>query len=384
MRIAQVSPLFEAVPPPMYGGTERVVANLTEELVAQGHDVTLFATADSRTSARLVGCAPGSLRLAGVPDPVAHHVAMLESVRREASGFDVVHFHLDYLHLPMAETLPAATVTTQHGRLDLPDLVPVFEAYRHAPMVSISNDQRTPVPWLNWVGTVHHGLPTDAFHFTERAEGSYLAFVGRITPEKGVEEAIEIAYRAGVPIRIAAKIEPRPHSLALDRAYIDEIREHFDSPLVQYVGEVGDAEKEELLGNALALVFPIKWDEPFGLAMIEAMASGTPVIAYRRGSVPEVVADGETGFVVTDTDEAASAVRRASRLDRRHIRKVFERRFSAERMARDYLAIYDRLIAARQAPSGLAAVSIPGVATPPMVAGDPLAGDPLAGTEIGP
>jgi glycosyltransferase involved in cell wall biosynthesis len=266
----------------------------------------------------------------------------------------------------------------------LPDLVPVFEAYRHAPMVSISNDQRSPVPWLNWVGTVHHGLPTEIFRFTERPDATYLAFVGRITPEKGVEDAIEIAYRAGVPIRIAAKIEPRPHSLALDRAYIDEIREHFGSPLVQYVGELGDAEKQDLLGNALALVFPIKWEEPFGLAMIEAMATGTPVIAYRRGSVPEVVSDGETGFVVTDSEEAADAAHRATRLDRRHIRRVFEKRFSAERMARDYLAIYERLIESRQAQPRLAAVSVADGATTPIVTGDPQARDPLAGAEIGP
>lgn len=374
MRIAQVSPLFEAVPPQMYGGTERVVANLTEELVRQGHDVTLFATADSQTSARLVGCAPGSLRLAGVLDPTAHHVAMLERVRREAAAFDVVHFHLDYLHLPIAESLPAASVTTQHGRLDLTDLEPVFRAYRRAPMVSISNDQRTPVPWLNWVGTVHHGLPTDVFRFAERPDGDYLVFVGRITPEKGVEEAIEIAYRAGVPLRIAAKIEPRPHSLALDRAYIDEIKEHFGSPLVQYVGEVGDAEKQELLGNALALVFPIQWNEPFGLAMIEAMAHGTPVIAFRRGSVPEVVDDGETGFVVTDTEEAVSAVPRAARLDRRRIRAVFEKRFSAERMARDYLAIYEQLIEGRRTPAGVAAVPIVGTVSAPIAAAEPVTG----------
>jgi glycosyltransferase involved in cell wall biosynthesis len=338
MKIAQIAPLAESVPPKLYGGTERVVSYLTEELVRQGHDVTLFASGDSKTSAKLIRCSDIALRLNPVvKDPLPYHLVMLEEVRRRADEFDVLHFHIDMLHFPIVQDVVDRTVTTLHGRLDLPDLKPLFAAFPDIPIVSISRDQRRPLTrQVNWVGNVYHGLPTTLLPFRRESTGDYLAFLGRISPEKRPDRAIEIAARAGLPLKIAAKID------RVDRAYWDEVV----APLVakhanvEFVGEINDHQKAEFLGNARALLFPIDWREPFGLVSIEAMACGTPVIAFRAGSVPEVVDDGITGFVVRNVDEAVAAVKRLSELDRRKVRSVFERRFTAERMACDYLAIY--------------------------------------------
>jgi glycosyltransferase involved in cell wall biosynthesis len=338
MRIAQVAPLIEAVPPQFYGGTERVVSYLTEELVRMGHEVTLFASGDSRTAARLVAGVPKALRLAGIHAAEPYHLLLADQVLERAPEFDVVHFHLDYLHLPLARRASVAAVTTMHGRLDLPEVEAVFRRFDDAPIVSISDAQREPLPVANWVATVHHGLPRDLHGFRPRP-GDYLAFLGRISPEKGIDAAVEIARRAGVRLRIAAKVD------RADREYFEgRIAKLLAQPEVEYVGEIGDADKGEFLGNAIGLLFPVDWPEPFGLVMIEAMACGTPVIAFRRGSVPEVIDDGVTGFVVDDVPSAVGAVRRLGSIDRRHCRDEFERRFSAERMARDYLAVYARLI----------------------------------------
>jgi glycosyltransferase involved in cell wall biosynthesis len=341
VRIAQVSPLFESVPPKYYGGTERVVSFLTEELVRQGHDVTLYASGDSVTKARLIAPCRRSLRLDKTCiDQLAHHVLMLEWIARNAEAYDVIHFHIDYLHFPVSRRLRTPHVTTLHGRLDLPDLVPLYREFADTPLVSISNAQRAPLPWVNWQATVYHGLPEDLYRFHERP-GGYLAFVGRISPEKRVDRAIEIARRIGMPLKIAAKVD------SVDREYFaDRIEPQLGGPFAEYVGEIGDGEKSDFLGNAYALLFPIDWPEPFGLVMIEALACGTPVIAYRRGSVPEVLDDGVTGFVVADLDDAAAAAERVGSLDRRRCRQVFEQRFTARRMACDYLALYERLRAA--------------------------------------
>lgn len=339
MRIAQVAPLTESVPPRQYGGTERVVSWLTEELVRLGHDVALFASGDSVTSAELVSCWPQGLRrdpeaTCGIP----HHLVMLDKVRRRAGDFDVMHFHIDYLHFPLFRGCAASTVTTLHGRLDLPFLVPAFSEFREMPLVSISDDQRTPVPWANWIRTVHHGLPRDLLPYKESPSLDYLAFLGRISPEKRVDRAIEIAARAGMKLRIAAKVDKA------DEAYFkSEVEPLLAQPHVEFVGEIGDAAKPDFLGNAIGLLFPIDWPEPFGLVMIEAMATGTPVVAYRRGSVPEVVDNGVTGFVVEHEDEAVVAVKRLRMLNRRMVRARFEERFSVERMALDYLDIYCEL-----------------------------------------
>lgn len=343
MRIAQISPLAESVPPKFYGGTERIVSYLTEELVRLGHDVTLFASGDSRTSARLVPICGHALRLSPqVQDPIPYHMIMLDEVRRRAREFDVLHFHIDLLHVPLFHDFRDRTVTTLHGRQDLPDLVPFYRHFAGTPLVSISHDQRKPLPSVNWVGTVHHGLPLDLLPFSAAPEGDYLAFLGRISPEKGPERAIEIARRAGMPIRIAAKIDK------VDLAYYEQrIKPLLDDPLVEYLGEVNEARKAELLANASALLFPIDWPEPFGLVMIEAMACGTPVIAFRSGSVPEVLDHGVTGFIVDGVDEAVAALERLDRLDRSLIRRRFEERFSAERMARDYVGIYEALLERR-------------------------------------
>jgi glycosyltransferase involved in cell wall biosynthesis len=335
MKIAQVAPLAESVPPKCYGGTERVVSWITEELVRQGHDVTLFAAGGSVTSANLVPCSPQGLRLAKALDPTAHHVVMLNEVRSRAAEFDIIHFHLDYLHFPLFCDKPSRTLTTLHGRLDLPDLPVVFRAFPQMPMVSISNDQRRPLPWLNWAGTIYHGLPRNLLPYCERPSWDYLAFVGRICPEKRVDRAIAIAKRVGMKLKIAAKIDP------VDRKYFEsEIKHLLDDPLIEFIGEIGDEDKAEFLGNAYAVLFPIDWPEPFGLVMIEAMSCGTPVIAYRRGSVPEVVEHGLTGLVVENEDEAVIAVRRARMLNRLHVRQRFEERFSIERMVSDYCALY--------------------------------------------
>jgi glycosyltransferase involved in cell wall biosynthesis len=343
VRIAQVSPLYESVPPKLYGGTERVVFYLTEELVRQGHDVTLFASGDSRTSAALVPCCARALRLdRGAGDPVARHLLMVERVAREAHRFDVVHFHVDYLHFPVSRRLGVRQVTTLHGRLDLPDQAGVYREFRDMPLISISAAQRRSLRGVNWCGTVHHGLPLDRYTFHPGA-GEYLAFLGRISPEKRVDRAIEIARRVGMPLRIAAKID------RTDREYFEcRIRPLFEEPFVEYLGEIGETEKNEFLGRAAALLFPIDWNEPFGLAMIEAMACGTPVVAWRGGSVQEVVTDGVTGYVVESLRDAVQATRRAAALSRRRCRALFERRFSVSRMARDYLRVY-RSLASRPA-----------------------------------
>ena len=343
MRIAQVAPLFESVPPRCYGGTERVVSYLTEELVRQGHDVTLFASADSKTSARLYPGCQKALRLGGnCRDSLASHLVMLEAVSRRAREFDLIHFHTDYWHFPIARRDRVACVTTLHGRLDLPELADLYHEYADMPLVSISNSQRKPIPWANWQGTVYHGLPLDLHRFRPEP-GKYLAFLGRISPEKRVDRAIEIARRVGLPLKIAAKIDK------VDEDYFHrEIERLFADPLIEYVGEVGGADKDEFLGNAFALLFPVDWPEPFGLVMIEAMACGTPVIAWRCGSVPEVIDDGETGFVVNSMDEAVRAVDRVTTLSRLRCRDVFETRFSVSRMTRDYLAIYQRLVKPRK------------------------------------
>lgn len=340
MRIAQVSPLYEAVPPRLYGGTERVVSWLTEELVRQGHEVTLYASGDSVTRARLKAPCARALRLdARCRDPLAHHVLLLEAVMRDAASYDLIHYHVDYLHFPLSQRAGIAHLTTLHGRLDLPDLRPLYRAFREQPLVSISDSQRRPLPWANWIRTVYHGLDPDRYQLHERP-GDYLAFLGRISPEKRVDRAIEIAERAGLPLRIAAKID------AADAEYFAaEIAPLLERSHVEYVGELGESEKIQFLGNARALLFPIDWPEPFGLAMIESMACGTPVIAFRRGSVPEVVDDGATGFVVESVEEATRAVRRVDDLSRHRVRTVFEQRFTAERMARDYVDAYTQIVA---------------------------------------
>jgi glycosyltransferase involved in cell wall biosynthesis len=337
MKIAQIAPLIESVPPRLYGGTERIVSYLTEELVRQGHEVTLFASGDSLTSAELVPCSEQALRLdPRVRDPLPYYMVMLDAVRRRVPEFDVMHFHIDYLHFPLFRDLAPLTLTTQHGRLDLPELSVAYRVFSDFPLASISDHQRRPCLDWNWLSTVHHGLPPELCPFSPDARGGYLAFLGRICPEKRPDHAIEIARRAGVPLKIAAKID------RVDQAYFDEvIRPLLRDPLVEYVGEIGDRDKPAFLGDALGLLFPIDWPEPFGLVMIEAMACGTPVIAYRRGSVPEVLDHGWTGFIVDDIAGALAAVSELDRLDRRLIRTRFEQRFTVARMAKDYVALYD-------------------------------------------
>ncbi len=339
MRIAQVAPLYESVPPKYYGGTERVVSYLTEELTRLGHEVTLFASGDSVTSARLVAACRRSLRLdKHCVDQMAHHLLMLEHVFQRANEFDVVHFHVDYLHFPLSRRQQFPQVTTLHGRLDIADIAPLHREFREMPLVSISDAQRDPLPWANWQATVYHGLPENLYRFRSKSE-NYLAFLGRISPEKRVDRAIEIAKRLGLPLKIAAKVD------LVDKDYFDGVvAPLLRDPLVQFIGEIGEGEKDEFLGNAHALLFPINWPEPFGLVMIEAMACGTPVIAYRHGSVPEVIEEGKTGFVVTDLEDAVQAARRIPELDRKHCRDVFEQRFTAGRMAANYLQVYERLI----------------------------------------
>jgi glycosyltransferase involved in cell wall biosynthesis len=352
MKIAQVAPLAESVPPKFYGGTERVVSYLTEELVSLGYHVTLFASGDSKTSAELVPIMPQALRLdPTVRDWTAPHVLMLQMVSRRAHEFDIIHFHIDHLHLPLFSYRKLPFVTTLHGRLDLPELVPMFRCYPEAPFVSISNAQRRPLPFINWVGTVHHGLPGNILRAHSRPEG-YLAFLGRISPEKGPDRAIRIAQRAGLPLKIAAKVD------AVDRAYFETVVEPMlraHSDLVTFVGEISEAEKSDFLGKAAALLFPVDWPEPFGLVMIEAMACGTPVIAFNRGSVPEVIEDGISGYIVEDEIGAAAAARRLDRLNRDRVRSRFERRFSARRMAEDYVAIYEAIASRRPLPIATAA-----------------------------
>jgi glycosyltransferase involved in cell wall biosynthesis len=335
---------MEAVPPRLYGGTERIVAYLCDELSSLGHDVTLFATGDSRTRAKLEAVWPKALRLDGaVRDYLAPHILMLEKLVRRIDEFDMVHLHVDYMSFPLLRRLDVPSLTTLHGRLDLPELQPLFEVFSDTPVVSISDAQRAPLPQAHYVGTVHHGLP-ERLLLPGFGAGGYLAFLGRISPEKAPDAAIRIAAKAGMKLRIAAKVDK------VDQDYFAErIEPLLAQPHVEFLGEISEGDKSEFLGKAAGLLFPIAWREPFGLVMIEAMASGTPVVAFRDGSVPEVIEEGVTGYVVDSEDQAAAAARRLHSLDRARIRRVFEERFTARRMAEDYLKLYRRLIA-RQRP----------------------------------
>jgi glycosyltransferase involved in cell wall biosynthesis len=337
LKIAQVAPLYESVPPKLYGGTERVVSYLTEALVEHGHDVTLFASGDSQTSARLVSCCAKSLRLNTHQciDQLAHHFVMLEEVLDRADQFDIIHFHVDYMHFPLSKLSGLVHLTTLHGRLDSPDLVPLYRKYKNMPVISISRNQRKPLPWVNWVGNVYHGLPEDLLPLGD-GRGKYLAFLGRISPEKRVDRAIEIAKALNMPLKIAAKID------SSDRPYFErEIKHLLNTPNVEFVGEINERQKGEFLGNAYAYLFPIDWPEPFGLTMIESMACGTPTIAFNCGSVPEVITNGVSGFIVESLDEAVEAVRQAAAVDRGACRAEFINRFSAPKMARQYVKLYE-------------------------------------------
>lgn len=339
MRIAQVAPLYECVPPKLYGGTERIVSYLTEELVRRGHDVTLFASGDSMTQANLVPVCPRALRLNGdCTDQLAHHIRMLEAVVAHQHEFDIMHFHIDYIHFPLTRALGWATLTTLHGRLDINDLVPLYQDFHEMPVSSISNAQRKPLPWLNWQGTIYHGLPDNQYEFSS-APGSYLAFLGRTSPEKGLDQAIAIARRAGMPLKIGAKID------LADREYFeDRLKPLLRGSEIEFLGEIGFPEKNELLGGAAALLFPITWPEPFGIVMIEAMACGTPIIAYPQGSVLEVVEHGTTGLIVPDADAAVDAVNRIGSIDRAICRRRFEQRFTSRQMCSQYLRLYQALV----------------------------------------
>ena len=338
MRIAQVAPLYESVPPQLYGGTERVVSYLTEALVAAGHQVTLFASGDSITDAELVPVCDRALRLdPDCVDRLAYHVLLLEQVAARAREFDVIHYHIDYQHFPLSRRSGVPQVTTLHGRLDIPDLVPIYQAFPEMPVISISRAQRKPLPWLNWLQTIHHGLPID-LHYPSPEPDGYLAFIGRISPEKRVDRAIEIALALGLPLKIAAKVD------RVDEDYFRaDIEPRLGHPLIEYVGEIGEAQKGAFLGNARAVLFPIDWPEPFGLTMIEALACGTPVVAFNHGSVPEVLEHGKTGFIVSALDEAIEAVRHIGAISRADCRTAFERRFTADRMAADYVRAYEHL-----------------------------------------
>lgn len=336
LRIAQVAPLYESVPPKLYGGTERIVSYLTEELAALGHEMTLFASGDSVSSARIIAQCARALWLTDCPDPHSYHFKMVEEVYRRRHEFDVIHFHLDFSHFGAPPLHRFVHATTMHGRLDVPSLAPFDDDFADMPLVSISMQQRSPLPDAHWVANIPHGLPQDLHRLGEG--GDYLAFVGRLSAEKRVDRAIEIAERAGLPLKIAAKIDPT------ERAYFEAVvKPLLGKSHVEFIGEVGEADKGELLRNAQALLFPIDWPEPFGLVMIEAMACGAPVIAYRSGSVPEVIEEGVTGFIVDSIDEAVRAVDRTKYLSRANIRKQFEKRFSARRMANDYLELFTRL-----------------------------------------
>ncbi len=354
MRIAQVAPLFESVPPQYYGGTERVVSYLTEELVRTGHDVTLYASGDSVTSARLRAGCPTALRLQGVSNAVsvAPHLLMIERILADAHQFDLIHFHLDYLPFSHIRGNGLTALSTLHGRQDIPQQFPLYEEFQDMRLISISDSQRLAMPWASWMATVYHGLPEHLYQAHAKS-GDYLAFLGRISPEKRVDRAIEIARRAGKKLRIAAKVDPA------DREYFEQIKGLLDQPHVEFMGEIGESGKKELLGNAAALLFPIDWPEPFGLVMIESMACGTPVIAFDGGSVGEVLDDGVTGFVVDSVEEAVDAVERIPELDRLECRAVFEERFSARRMCHDYVRVYQRLLEEQQSadPLGEAAAA---------------------------
>ena len=346
MKIAQVAPLYESVPPRLYGGTERVVSYLTEALVELGHDVTLYASGDSNTSAQLRSLCKRALRLNGgkLLSPLAHHLNLIETVAQEADEFDIIHFHLDYLPFSQIRRLEIPSVTTLHGRLDIPDLFPLFREFDDMHLLSISNAQRAPMPWASWLGTVHHGIPED-FLQPSFSPGKYLAFLGRISPEKRVDRAIEIAHRAGMPLRVAAKIDDA------DREYFEtEIRHLLTNSNVEFVGEIGEHQKAEFLGSAAALLFPIDWPEPFGLVMIESMACGTPVIAFRGGSVNEIVDEGVTGFIVESVEEAVAAVEQIPSIDRVACRERFVQRFTSQRMCEHYLSTYKRVLCEKKRP----------------------------------
>lgn len=337
MKIAQIAPLAESVPPKLYGGTERIVSYLTEQLVALGHDVTLFASGDSVTAAELVPCADSALRLnPKIRDPLPYQLIELEEVRRRATEFDILHFHIDLLHFPLIRQFAGRTLTTLHNRHDEADYRRLYMAFPEIPLVSISDSQRRGMPPVSWAGTVYNAIPANLLPFHPAPKGDYLAFLGRIAPEKGPAQAIEIARRAGMPLKMAAKID-KPDQVYWGTVIEPLIRK---SPWVEFVGEIGEDAKAEFLGNARALLFPIDWPEPFGLVMIEAMACGTPVIGFSCGSVPEILDHGVSGFIVRNADEAVEAVGRIDTIDRAAARSVFERRFSAERMANDYLALY--------------------------------------------
>lgn len=339
LKIAQIAPLIESVPPRLYGGTERIVSFLTEELVAQGHEVTLFASGGSVTSARLVCCSDLPLRQKGCVDATPCNLLMVDRARRMASQFDILHFHVDHLHFPLFRDIAAHTLTTLHGRQDLPDLERLYAGFPEMPLVSISDAQREAVPHANFVGTVSNGLPLDLLAPTLRPRGDYLAFLGRVSPEKGLANAIAIARAVGLPLKIAAKVD------VPDRAYFHTVIEPLLSPPdVEFVGEIDDRRKCGFLGDARALLFPIEWPEPFGIVMIEAMACGTPVLAFRRGSAPEIVEEGVTGCLVDSVEEAIQRFGRLLTLDRGRVRRSFEARFSAARMAKEYVAIYRRLL----------------------------------------
>jgi len=344
MRIAQIAPLMESVPPRLYGGTERIASYLTEELVRLGHDVTLFASGDSVTAGELIPCVPQALRLdASVRDVIPYYMLMLDRVRQRADEFDILHFHIDQFHFPLFRSIAGRTVTTLHGRQDLPDLRPLYAGFCEMPLVSISKSQRKPLPTANYVANVSHGIPADLLRPVVHPQGGYVAFIGRIAPEKRPDRAIAIARALGVPIKIAAKVD------RVDEAYFRaEIEPLLGSPGVEYIGEINDLQKSRFLGEALALLFPIDWPEPFGLSMIEAMACGTPVLAFRCGSVPEVIDEGVTGLIVDSVDEAIAALPRVMALDRQGVRRQFERRFTATRMAKDYLDVYRSLLSRSQ------------------------------------
>ena len=347
MKIAQVAPLWESVPPKLYGGTERIVSYITEELVRMGHEVTLFASGDSDTAARLEAVCPQALRLnTGIFNRDAPMLMLQERSLGAEGDFDVIHSHLDFLGFPLARRNPCPVVTTLHGRLDLPELQPVFREFADMPLVSISDAQRRPLPWANWEATIHHGLPAHLYAYHSQHQG-YLAFLGRISPEKRPDHAIEVAKRTGLPLRIAAKVDP-----ADLQYYRSEIEPLLDHPLIEFIGEISDAEKNDFVGNALALVCPYDWPEPFGLVLIEALACGTPVLAYRRGSIPEIIEHGSTGFVSENLTEMIAAVERIGQIDRQRCRASFDQRFTADRMARDYVALYERIIEERVALAG--------------------------------
>ena len=337
MRIAQVAPLYESVPPKLYGGTERIVHNLTEALVGLGHEVTLFASGDSATSGELVPIGPEALRLSGTRECLAPHLLMFETLRRHAHRFDLIHFHTEYMHMPLARGLTVPSVFTLHGRQDLPEYQSFYTEFSETPLVSISLSQRRPLPFANWVGNVYHGLQASHLNLIEKKE-DYLAFVGRISPEKGIEHAIEIARRAGTRLKIAAKIEP------MDWDYYQSMRPLLEGPGVEFVGEIDERQKCEFMGRAKAVLFPITWPEPFGLVMIEAAACGTPVVAFRNGSVPEVIRDRETGFIVDDVEGAVRALERIETISPAACRRAFDERHSSERMASDYVKIYESLV----------------------------------------